>query len=71
MRRRPYTIHGDAVQNEEARIPVHPSGCQPVAGASLDIEHSRSSMGFTWEGFAELDEVSDERFAELLDDGGH
>ena len=32
---------------------------------SLDIEYSRSSVGFRWEGFDEMDEVS----AELNDDG--
>ena len=26
--------------------------------AGLDIEYSRSSVGFTWEGFDEMDEVS-------------
>ena len=35
----------------------------------LDIESSRSSVGFTWEGFDEMDEVSGDGSAELLDDG--
>ena len=30
---------------------------------------SRASVGFTWEGFDEMDEVSGDRSAELLDDG--
>ena len=37
--------------------------------AGLDIEYSRSSVGFTWEGFAEIDEVSGDGSADLLDDG--
>jgi hypothetical protein len=37
--------------------------------ASLDIEYSRSSIGFTWQGFDEMDEVSGNGSAELLDDG--
>ncbi len=35
----------------------------------LDIDYSRSSIGFTWEGFDEMDEVSGHGSAELLDDG--
>ena len=37
--------------------------------AGLDIEYSRSSIGFTWAGFDEMDEVSGDGSAELLDDG--
>ena len=37
--------------------------------AGLDIEYSRCSIGFTWEGFDEMDEVHGEGSAELLDDG--
>jgi hypothetical protein len=37
--------------------------------AGLDIEYSRGSIGFTWAGFDEMDEVSGEGTAELLDDG--
>jgi hypothetical protein len=37
--------------------------------AGLDIEYSRSAVGFTWEGFDEMDEVSGDGSAELLDDG--
>jgi hypothetical protein len=37
--------------------------------ASLDIEYSRSSVGFTWAGFDEMDEVSGDGSAELNDDG--
>jgi len=36
--------------------------------AGLDIEYSRDSVGFTWEGFDEMDEVSGDGSAELLDD---
>jgi len=37
--------------------------------AGLDIEYGRSSVGFTWEGFDEMDEVRGDGSAELLDDG--
>lgn len=37
--------------------------------AGLDIEYSRSSIGFTWTGFDEMDEVSGDGSAELHDDG--
>jgi hypothetical protein len=37
--------------------------------AGLEIEYSRSSIGFTGEGFDEMDEVSGDGSAELLDDG--
>jgi hypothetical protein len=37
--------------------------------AGLDVEYSRASVGFTWEGFDEMDEVSGNGSAELLDDG--
>ena len=33
--------------------------------AGLDIEYSRSSVGFTWEGFDEMDEVSGDGSAKL------
>ena len=36
--------------------------------AGLDIEYSRSSIGFTWQGFDEMDEVSGDGSAELLHD---
>jgi hypothetical protein len=36
--------------------------------AGLDIEYSQASVGFTWEGFGEMDEVSGDGSAELLDD---
>jgi hypothetical protein len=39
--------------------------------AGLDIEYSRSSVGFPWEGFDEMDQVSGDGSAELLDDGFH
>ena len=34
--------------------------------ARLDVEYSRLSVGFTWEGFDEMDEVSGDGSAELL-----
>jgi hypothetical protein len=37
--------------------------------AGVDIEYSRSSIGFTWQGFDEMDEVSGDGSAGLLDDG--
>jgi hypothetical protein len=37
--------------------------------ASLDIEYSRDSVGFTWAGSDEMDEVRGDGSAELLDDG--
>lgn len=37
--------------------------------ASLDIEYSRESIGFAFEGFDEMDEVRGDGSAELLDDG--
>ena len=36
---------------------------------SLDIEYSLFSVGFTWEGLDEMDEVSRDGSAELNDDG--
>jgi hypothetical protein len=37
--------------------------------AGLEVEYNRTSIGFTWEGFDEMDEVSGDGSAELLDDG--
>jgi len=37
--------------------------------ASLDIEYAQSSIGFTWEGFDEMDEVFGDGSADLNDDG--
>ena len=37
--------------------------------AALDIEYSRDSVGFTWEGSDEMDEVHGDGSAQLLDDG--
>ncbi len=37
--------------------------------AGLDIEYSCDSVGFTWQGFDEMDDVRGEGSAELLDDG--
>jgi hypothetical protein len=40
-----------------------------VLQAGLDIEYAPSSIGFTWQGFDEMDEVSGDGSAELNDDG--
>ncbi|MDQ0475461.1 hypothetical protein [Labrys wisconsinensis] len=37
--------------------------------AGLEIAYRRSSIGFTWQGCDEMDEVSGDGSAELLDDG--
>lgn len=37
--------------------------------ATLDVEYGRSSIGFTWIGSDEMDEVSGEGTAELLEHG--
>jgi hypothetical protein len=37
--------------------------------AALDVEYGPTSIAFTWIGFDEMDEVSGEGNAELLDDG--
>jgi hypothetical protein len=37
--------------------------------ATLDAEYGPTSIAFTWSGFDEMDEVSGEGTAELLDDG--
>jgi hypothetical protein len=56
-----------------ATIVIRANGCGEIAfgalQAGLDIEYSRASVGFTWEGFDEMDEVSGDGSAELLDDG--
>ncbi len=37
--------------------------------ATLDVEYGPTSMTFTWIGFDEMDEISGEGNAELLEDG--
>jgi hypothetical protein len=37
--------------------------------ATLDIEYGPTSIAFTWMGFDEMDDVSGEGDAELIDDG--
>jgi len=37
--------------------------------ATLDVEYGPTSIAFTWIGFDEMDEVSGEGSAELLEDG--
>ncbi|PDS79174.1 hypothetical protein [Rhizobium sp. L43] len=37
--------------------------------ATLDLGYSQSMISFTWSGFDEMDEVSGDGHAELLDDG--
>ena len=55
-----------------ASIIIRANGCGEIAfgalQAGLDVEYSRASVGFTWEGFDEMDEVSGDGSAELLDD---
>jgi hypothetical protein len=48
---------------------VRPLGRESVFSVFLRREYSRLSVGFTWEGFDEMDEVSGNGSAELLDDG--
>jgi hypothetical protein len=36
--------------------------------ASLDLGYGQSTVSFTWSGFDEMDEVSGDGHAELLDD---
>ena len=56
-----------------ASIIIRANGCGEIAfgalQAGLDVEYSRASVGFTWESFDEMDEVSGDGSAELLDDG--
>lgn len=40
-----------------------------VLQASLDLGYSQSMVFFTWAGFDEMDEVTGDGHAELLDDG--
>ncbi|MCJ9672015.1 hypothetical protein [Neorhizobium sp. SHOUNA12B] len=37
--------------------------------ATLDLGYSQSTISFTWYGFDEMDEISGDGHAELLDDG--
>ena len=56
-----------------AVITITPDGSGEIAfgamQANLDIGYSGSSVSFTWYGFDEMDEVSGDGHAELLDDG--
>jgi hypothetical protein len=56
-----------------ATIPIADHGRGEIAfgalQAGLDIEYSRSSVGLTWEGFDEMDQVSGDGSAKLNDDG--
>ncbi len=58
---------------EPAVITITPDGSGEIAfgamQANLDIGYSGSSVSFTWYGFDEMDEVSGDGHAELLDDG--
>ena len=64
-------IISTAVGQRQSRSPTTVAAKSPSAlsQAGLDIEYSRSSVGFTWEGFDEMDEVSGDGSAELLHDG--
>ena len=50
-------------------ITDHGRGEIAFVALQAGIEYSPSSVGFTWEGFDEMDEVSGDGSAELLDDG--
>jgi len=56
-----------------ATIVIHANGRGEIAfgalEAALDIEYGRSSIGFTWNGSDEMDQVDGDGPAELLDDG--
>ena len=56
-----------------ATIVIHANGRGEIAfgalEATLDIEYGRSSIGFTWNGSDEMDQVEGDGSAELLDDG--
>ncbi len=58
---------------EPAMITIRPDGSGEIAfgamQASLDIGYGASSVSFTWYGSDEMDEVSGDGHAELLDDG--
>jgi hypothetical protein len=51
-----------------AKITITGHGRGEIAFRALDIEYSRSSVGFIWEGFEEMGEVSGDGSAELIDD---
>jgi len=56
-----------------AEIVIGAEGCGEIAfgamQATLDIEYGPTSIAFTWMGFDEMDDVSGEGDAELIDDG--
>ena len=57
---------------EPAAITIGANGHGEIAfgamQASLDLGYSKSMVSFTWSGFDEMDEVSGDGHAELLDD---
>ena len=63
--------HLDLVEPAMMTIGAHGRGeitCGAMQG-TLELEHSRSTVFFTWAGFEEMDEVSGSGSAELQDDG--
>jgi hypothetical protein len=58
---------------EQAKIVIGPDGRGEIAfgamQATLDVEYGPTSIAFSWIGFDEIDEVSGEGSAELLEDG--
>ena len=56
-----------------AKISIQADGHGQIAfgalQAGLDLQYSRSMVFFRWHGFDEMDEMTDEGDAELLDDG--
>lgn len=58
---------------EPAAISIEPNGYGEIAfgamQATLDLSYSQSTISFTWSGFDEMDEVSGDGHAELIDDG--
>lgn len=64
---------GHLDQVEPATITIGADGHGEIAfgalQAGLDLGYSQSMVHFTWVGFDEMDEVSGDGHAELLDDG--
>lgn len=58
---------------EPATITIGANGYGEIAfgamQATLDLGYNKSVVSFTWSGFDEMDEVSGDGHAELLDDG--
>ncbi|MBP2442698.1 hypothetical protein [Rhizobium leguminosarum] len=58
---------------EPAAIAIGPNGRGEIAfgamQAGLDLGYGQSIVSFTWSGFDEMDEVSGDGHAEILEDG--